>query len=99
MLRVIPDRAEHRDRRRSTRPHRQPPVPQGQPQERRADRPLYQLLLGFAGVSFAPSAGSIVFVLYLPAPRTLKDAAAHSMALPKLSGDHAASQAREILRI
>jgi hypothetical protein len=39
------------------------------------------------------------FVMYLPAPRTLKDAAAHIMAFPKLSGDHAASQAREILRI
>jgi hypothetical protein len=36
-------------------------------------------------------------VLYRP-PRTLKDAAAHIMALPKLSGDHAASQAREILK-
>src|SRR5882724_9642152 len=35
MLRVIPDRAEHRDRRRWTGPRRQPKVLLGQPPERR----------------------------------------------------------------
>jgi hypothetical protein len=42
MFRIIPDRAEHRDRRYQTRPHRQPPVPQRQPRGRRADRNFYQ---------------------------------------------------------
>jgi hypothetical protein len=44
MLRLLPDRAEHPDRRCYTVNHRQPRVPQGQPQERRANgAPLWKV--------------------------------------------------------